>query len=876
MRPPRLASWFIRKSAPNHAAADSILGDLFQEYRQRRPVIRYLWYWWHAGRIALGYFPTRFHRRNRIERGETFASTGRDLRTAFHMWRRRPGLALLVAATLGLGIGATTAIVSVVDRVMLRSLPYPDAHELVTVWNTYPTWRGHEVLDAFWDEIALSYPEYVDWRDGSDAFKEVAIYTAGLVTLTGKGDPSRIGMGTASSTLFPLLGAEPHLGRNFSADEEGVTGTRVAIVSHGFWVTQLGSQENLGDQFVTLDSERYQVVGVLPRDFRFRSLRGFDDSPDVWVPAGIFGNANRRGNHRFESMARLADGVSIQQAEADAGPLLRGDKEPERQGVRVLGRQAEETRTARGPLMMLLLAAGVLMLIAAVNVATLFTAEASNRRHEFATRSALGASGARLARQLVFESGWMGLLGAGIGMVVAAFGVRGLLTLAPDELSLPASVPLDARLLFLTAAFGIAVSIVFGVIPSLIVSRGSVGAALNRRSVTGHRTTLRMQRGLIAIEAALSVVLLVGAALLGRTLMEMQAVDPGFQPENLVAMSLPLSGQATQNHLVIQLAHDLRRDLSALPGVGDVTAASIVPFSGLTSSSSFEIVGREASENDGQPEAHRRSVLPGYFETLGIPLLAGRFFEAQDRDGGRPVVIVSQALVDQYWPGENPIGEYLRRDNQDWEIVGVVGDVLNRSLTETHQSTFYFPFEQQPPFRFWVVLRSVLPVDLLVQQARDVVTARAPAVAIGRVEPLTSFVRESTAGARYRAALVAVFGVCSLVLAAVGIFGLTARMITARRKELGIRLALGAQQAAVTRTVMATEAVAVGVGIVAGLGLTLVGARWLESFLFGVSPRDPVAFVGAALSLALVGVMASYIPARRTGRIDPIETLRAE
>lgn len=276
------------------------------------------------------------------------------------------------------------------------------------------------------------------------------------------------------------------------------------------------------------------------------------------------------------------------------------------------------------------------------------------------------------------------------------------------------------------------------------------------------------------------------------------------------------------------------------------------------------------------PEAHRRTVLPGYHETLGIPVLAGRSFVAEDREDGRPVVVISRALADRYWPGQNPIGEFIERDDRTWEIVGIVGDILHADLTESRQSTFYFPFAQQPPNRFWLVMRSTMPLGTLVESARSIVTAAAPDVAVGRVETLGSFVAQSTAGAQYRAKLVAVFGACSLLLAAVGIFGLTVRMISARRKELGIRMALGAQQAAVTRAVMATEAVAVGIGIVAGLAVAIAGARWLESFLFGVSPRDPVAFAGAALLLTVVGTVASYLPARRTGKIDPIETLRAE
>jgi putative ABC transport system permease protein len=516
------------------------------------------------------------------------------------------------------------------------------------------------------------------------------------------------------------------------------------------------------------------------------------------------------------------------------------------------------------------------MVIAAVNVATLFTAEAANRRREFATRSALGASRWQLASQLVFESGAIGLLGAIAGTAVAMLSTPLLLSLAPAELLFPEHIAIDARILVGTAVFGIATGILFGVWPTMFVSRGQASGSLNTRWATGNRTAAKVQRVLIGVESAFAIVLLVTAGLLGRTLIAMQSVDPGFRTDNLVAVSLPLSGPRTQAHLVLELARDLVDRVGALPGVDAVTGASAVPFAGGGSSSSFDIEGRSVTEGEKKPEAHRRSVLPGFHEALGVSVLAGRTIEPADRaDAGR-VVVVGRALADRYWPDESPIGAFILRDQQRWEVVGVVSDILHSDLTETRQSTFYFPFLQQPPNRFWLVVRTALPPARLIPSIRRTVTAVAPDVALGRVESLGVFVEQSTADARYRAVLVAVFGACALLLAAVGIAGLTARMVTARRRELGIRMALGARHADVTRAVMATEAWPIATGVVVGMVLSAFASRALATFLFGVSPFDVGTFAGAGLILGLVGLVASYLPARRTSQVDAMDLLRAE
>ncbi|MCZ6917802.1 MAG: ABC transporter permease, partial [Gemmatimonadetes bacterium] len=730
-RPPGLADWLLRRCLPHGAAGESIRGDLYEEFCLREPAWRRgVWYWWHAVAIGIGYLggggeprrrpvpPTHGGRRN---------PWGQDIRYAGRLMRKRPGFTALTVSTLALGIGATTAIVSVVDRVLLRALPYPAAHELVTIWNTYPYWRGHEVLDPLWDRIHLSYPEYIDLREGQRAFQSVAIYTTGQSTLSGVGDPTLIDFGTASASLFPLLGANPVVGRTFRQEEEALASTRVAVISYRLWTGRFEAAPDIADRSVTVDGERYTVIGVLPEGFRLRSLtRGGTMTPDIWVPAGIFGNADDRGQHSYETIARLEPGVTLEQAEADAGPLLRGRYSPERQDVRILDRQTEEVGSARGPLLLLLGSATLLMLIAGVNVATLFMAESTSRRHELATRRALGATRGRVIKQLMAESGVIGVCGAAAGLVVALIGRDLLLRLAPPELVLPEHIPLDLRILVFTMALGVAIGVAFGVGPALMATREDMGAALHRRTTAGNVSTAKIQRGMVAGEAALSVVLLVVAALLGRSLLAMRAVDPGFERDNIAALSLPLSGPRTQEPQVQQLARDLIARVGALPGVTHVTGASTVPFSGQGGSSSFTIEGRPVGADEKMPEAHRRTILPGFHEALAIPLVAGRTITDAGRRGADPVVVVSETMARRYWPDASPIGRFIVRNNRRWQIIGIVDDILHQDLTGDRQSTFYFPFYQQTPTQFWLMVRTAVPLQNVMPEVRAVMAEVAP------------------------------------------------------------------------------------------------------------------------------------------------------
>jgi len=877
-RPPRVAEWLLR-TLPKDARGQSIRGDLYEEYgRRRRDRGRVVWITAQAFFLAtryLGYGLRSRSGRGDLRRGG--GGVGRDLRFATRRLRKHPAFTMLAVATLGLGIGSVTTILTVVDRVLLRDLPYPAPHQLVTVWNTYPTWRGHEVLDPYWDTVALSYPEYRDWREGNRAFQSVAIYTTGVSTVTGSGSPARIGFGTASASLFPMLGARPVIGRFFRQTDEADEASRVAVISHRFWTSQFGQDAGAVNRTVTVDGERYTIVGVLPETFRIRSLasaRG--DDVDIWAPAGIFGEANDRGHHLYEAVGRLNPGVTLPQAMADVGPLLRGDQDVTRQDVRVLSREREEVAESRGPLLLLLGAGVILMIIACINVAAVFMAEITGRRHELATRKAIGANRWQMSRQLLAESVCLGVLGAVVGIAVSFAGVRILLNLAPSGLMLPAHVPVFGRVLGWTILLGVVIGVLFGVGPALVAARFDVTSLTSARRLAGYGKSRRIQRGMVTMQSGLAVVLVVLGGVLTRSLIAVQSVDPGFDPEQILAVSVPVTGPRTANDRMPQFARAVRERVARLPGVTGVTGANSIPFSGAGSSSSFQIEGRPVGANEKLPEAHRRTVLPGFHQMLAVPVLAGRTLTDMDDEDAPPVVVVSEALAKQYFPGTSPIGAFLIRDRRRWEIVGVVGDILHGDLTAERQSTYYFSFYQQPPNQFWLLIRSAITLETLVPQIRQSVAEIAPDVAVGRVETLPNLVRLSTAEESYRMTLIVLFGVFSLTLAAVGVFGTTARTVAARRRELGVRLALGADWKSVAKVVSLGELRAVVIGVVLGLVVAWSVTSTIGGLLFGVAPHDPVSFAMAAAMLIGAGAVASYIPARRVATVDPVEALQAD
>ena len=871
-----------------------MLGDLHEEFaehartdgtgRARR------WYGRELLRSTPASLRRRWRRRGSVAGGRraglppagTFLdSVVRDARMAARGIRRTPGHAGLVALTLALGIGATSAIFTVVDRVLLQPPPYPNASELVTVWNTYPEWRGHHVLDSFWDRIALSWPEYVDWRDGQTSFHQVAIYGARPVALTGAGDPVRLRAGLASSTLFPMLGVKPALGRFFSTDEEGPARRRVAVLGHGLWRDRFGADPSMAGRTIDLDGIGYAVVGVLPPDFRFRTIEGFSAGSelDVWIPIGADGADLDRGNHNYESIARLRDDRTIADATRESAVLLSGGGDPDwAQRARIVRRHDAEVGAARAPLLLLLGSVGLLMLLACANVATLFLGQVAGRRPELATRAALGAGRFRLIRQLLVESFVLGGLGVVGGIGVAQIGQRLLLRWAPPELRLPAELSVDWRMLGFAAGLGMVASLFFGLLPALLVRRLRLGDELRggfHRIVQGSGS---LQRALIAAQFAVSGILLVGTGLLARSLAAELAVDPGFSADRLLGFEIQLPADRYDTNASRSTFFDeLSLRLAAQPGIRGVTATSALPLSGRTGSSSFQIRGREVPDGEKSPEARRSTVMPGFHEALGIPLIEGRSIRSSDRDDSAPVVLVSESMAERFWPGRSPLGERIVRDRREFEIVGVVGDVLSDDLTGEVKATFYVPLHQaENRSAMTVVAVTTIEPGRLAGTVRDVVWDLDADLPIEQIEPVSATFSRATQDGRYRALILTMFSIAAVLLAGVGIFGITARTLAQRFRELGVRLALGADPGRLVRQIVGREAVSLGIGVAAGLVGALLAARLLEGFLFRVDGHDPLTFLTAGALLAGLGLAASYLAARRVSALDPATVLREE
>ncbi|MDX1392783.1 MAG: ADOP family duplicated permease [Gemmatimonadota bacterium] len=883
-RPPRFSAWLLRILLPT-SQREFALGDLEEEFATRleadgrRAARRH---YRAEARRAIGPFLARLG--NALRRppasapGRWLSAGAHDARFAFRAMRRRPGQAALIVATLTVGIGATTAVFSIVDRVLFRSLPFDRPDELVTIWNTYPGWQGHHVLDALWDRIGLSYPEYETWRRDQTAYEEIAVYRATQMALVGSGDPRSVMVGWATPSLWPLLGVSPLLGRLFGPHEGGPGAADVAVLHHDAWQRVWGGDAQVIGRSIRLDGRTFRVIGVLPPDFRFGSVVPGIGEATLWVPAGGEPVDRDDGNHVYEAMGRLAGGITPT-AVAETQRLVTGGAPPESRGVRVTLRHTEQTKNARGPLLLLLGAVSLLMLLACVNVATLLLGRLAARRGELATRATLGAGAGRLTRQLLVEA--LVLAGGGVlGGYGLAFALRGvLLRWAPSELGLSAVAPLDPRILAFTAGLGALTSLAFGLVPAFIAGSPDLQATLRKlpgRGGGGRRT----QNGLVAAQFAISLVLLVGTGLLTRSLVAELSVDPGFEAEGslVVELGLPVDRYpdgASRSALLFRVTERL----GALPGVTSVTGSSALPFSGRGGSSSFEIPGRVTPDSEQGPEATRRSVLPGYFETLGIPIREGRGFEAADRDGGQPVVVVSEAMESRFWPGDTAIGQAILRDNRRWEIVGVVGDVIMSDLRSAPDATFYTPIHQEEDDvrqRVSLVLGGSGDPGGLAAPAREAIWSLDPALPLEDVRPFSSVVAGSLAGQRYRTLLLADFALTATLLAGIGVFGVTGRSLVARMRELGVRVALGADPGRLLVRELGREALPLGAGVAVGLVAALAGSRLLGEFLFGITPIDPVAYAAAVVGLVAVGLGAAALAARRILRVDPVEVLRSE
>jgi predicted permease len=796
-----------------------------------------------------------------------------DFRYALRLTVKQPGVTAIAVLTLALGIGANTAIFSAVDTILLRRLPYPEPEQLVMVWEK----RLSE--GALKNVVAPA--DFVDWARMNGAFEAMAAFTTTSADLTGTGEPVRLVVGVVSPPFFDILGTPPVLGRSFRPEETRVGQHRVVILSHGLWERRFGSDPSIIGQKIVLNAIPHEVIGVLPRAFEFS-----DSSLELWAPIPLEGVSQplSRHQHQLEVYARLKDGVSLERARAEmdrvGSELSMTYPESNRtHGAHVVPLRDELTGPVRSGLLLLLGAVAFVLLIACVNVANLLLARAASRRRELAVRAALGAGGGRLAGQALTESLVLGLLGGLAALVVARWGIQIMRALAPQGLPVVGidRLGLDARVLLFTLLLSVLTGLLFGLLPAWHLASQDVADTLKDGSRAAGGVRRRIRVALVVSEIALASLLLVGAGLALRSVQTLLNEDAGIRTEGVLTTQIPLPNarynSPDKRRVVIA---ELEQRFAAIPGVRSVGATGLLPLSGQNSRTGIAIEGREPTP-DTPTRAHPRSVTVGYFKTMGMTLVNGRFFTDRDREDAPLVTIVNETLVRQYIPDGSPIGRrLLMGGTQDWrEIVGVVRDVRHWGLDQPVNPEYYMPLRQF----VWSAPNFVLAVDgdpaSVAGAVREQLRAVDPNLPLGRMRPMSEVAASSIAARRASMLLLAIFGVLALVLAAAGIYGVMAQLVALRTSEIGVRMTLGARPADVLTLVLREGLLQAVAGLAIGVSAGVLLMRSFQALLFGIGPADPMTLAAVAVILLGTALAACFIPARRAMRVDPIAALRA-
>ncbi len=801
----------------------------------------------------------------------------KDVSYGFRMLWKNPGYAVIAVLTLALGIGANTAVFSVVNSLLLRPLPYPNAERITYVWSSDERAKA---------ESSLSPHNFTDLRTRSQSFEAHAAFRYTSFSLTGNGMPESLNGIAASADFGRVAGVTPAQGRWFTAEEDQPGKNRVAVISHGAWQTRFGGKAMLG-QSIQLNGEAHTVIGILPPQFAFPNFNN-----EIWTPMALDLSKYQRGTSFLQSVARLKPGISLAQAQADATAVagqLAGDFKLRDFGFKVKPLREQMVGDIEKPLWILFGAVVLVLLIACVNVASLLLGRATVRWKEISIRAALGASRWNLIRLVLVESLLLGLIGGVVGLLLAAFGIEWLVKLNPDAIPNPKAISMDRFVVAFTMLMSVVTGVVFGILPAWQMTRTNLSQAMRdtSRSASGTGRLKVIRNGLVVLEIGLSLVLLVSAGLLLKSFWKLMQVNPGFRAENVVSanVSLPRARYADE----WQQAEFFRRSVEAvraLPGVESASAVTNLPFNNGRGTTSFEIDGRPTPPNTNGPVADNHDISPDYFKAMGIPMKAGRdFTEADDRT--RPgVVIINEKLAEHYWPGENPIGKRLTIGTPEEEklygkavsreIVGIIGNTKLLELNADFQPELYTPLLQTPAVGMSLVVRGKASAESLINSIRQAVTSVDPNQPIRRPQLLENAIARSVAPQRFIAVLLAIFAGLAVVLAVVGIYGVMSYAVSQRTQEFGIRLALGAQARDVLRMILGQGLKLVLIGVALGLAGALGASRVLASLLFGVNATDGGTFAGVALLLVVVALVACYFPARRATKVDPMIALRCE
>ena len=805
-----------------------------------------------------------------------------DIRFGFRMLLKSPGSTLAAIAALGFGIGANSAIFSVVDGVLLRPLPYKDSGRLVVVWESK--------LSIGKPQELVAPPNYRDWLEQNRVFDQLAAWRSEPRVLTGRQGPERIQTALVSSNTFDMLGAKTAIGRTFS-NEEGLPGhNRVAILSYGLWQRRFGGSRDILGRGVTLDGVVYTIVGVTSQDFRL-----LDTPSELWIPYALDkSELSQRGFHTLRVLGHLNPGVTLDQAQSEMRSIaLRIERQnPDSNAgwsTKVVLLRDQLVGDVNTTLLTLLGAVVFVLLIACANVANLLLARAGAREKEIAVRSALGANPMRLVRQLLTESLLLALAGGLLGVLIAAWTIALIKQFGPATLPRLKDISLDSRVLFFTLAASIATGVIFGLAPAIASIRGDLNSILRSsgRGTSAGRARARVRSTLVIAEIALSVVLLAGATLLLRSFDRLQNVDPGFRPDHVLTMQLSLPETRYPNEKVGQFYKQLLDRMAALPGVRYAGLSRKVPLSpGVDSSLNFVIENRAVEASANQARAQYRAVSAGYFEALGIPLIRGRYFDRTDGENTPGVVVINETLARRFWPGENPLGKRIKAgfDDSVWcTIVGVVSDVKHASLDAGAIGETYYHYLQVPPpmmsfveGTMTVALRTESDPISLLASARNEVHKMDPGLAVFDARTMDALVQGSLANQRFRTTLIAAFAGLALLLAAIGVYGVIAYSVAQRTNEFGVRMALGAQKGDVLRLVIGDGTILAAAGLLIGLPVALLLARLISKLLFGIKATDPFTFAVTAAVILLVALTASIIPASRAVKVDPVIALRYE
>ncbi len=806
----------------------------------------------------------------------------KDIRLAFRALRKNTGFTVVAVLTLALGIGANTAIFSVLKAVVLNDLPYRQPERLVMI---------AEAQKRTLNPTTSSYATFMDWKTRSHSFEKMALYRNWGALLVGQGEPEQLRGMRVSREFFDLLGVQPYIGRQLLAEEDQPERWHTVLLSYGFWKRRFGGDTGIVGRTITLDDDAFVVAGVLPASFSPIFFQTYNRVPDVWAPLGYGPALNFacRTCQHLRTIARLNPGVTVEQARAEMAGITRGmvSEYPKDYPADAFARIVPVRDALVGKidiaLRILLGAVGLVLLIACANVANLMLARATGRQREMAVRAALGASRGRLIRQLLTESVLLALAGGLGGILLATWGTALLVAKAPPAIPRLNEVQVDGWVLLFTLAASVLTGMIFGSAPALAASRVDLTGALKEGSKGSEGRSRGGLRDLLVVgELALAFVLAVGAGLLVKSFVRLVSVDPGFEPRQLVTLNIALGGSRyKEDPAVVQFHRQAMERIRALPDVEAAGLVSTLPMSANFDRAGFYIQDRPVTSDADAPSVDRYQVTPDYLHAMKIPLLRGRAFTDQDGPQAPAVALVSESLARKQWPNEDPVGKHIQlgehNEKLPWStIVGIVGDVHQYGLDTALTEQAYQPAAQQPFSFLTVVVRSATEPAALEREIRTAIGAidkNAPVYGVASMDELFAV---SLAERRFTMTLLGVFGLLAIVLAAVGIYGVISYSVSLRAREVGIRMALGAARADVLRLVLRQGLVLVGAGLGAGVAASFALTRYMESLLFQVKPADVLTTSVVVVLLSAVALLASYVPARRATKVDPMVALRYE